>query len=304
MRSPTYVLIDLEFLLTDSQSLHVVDIVDVRELFEAYDIRADYSYERPMTGNNRTVIARASERLADLPKIWSALEYEQIESGLDTSESKQCTLLALRAAVDMAVRDATSRQWLRTREQVDGGPFPGPWMHFQNHGEVEAFLIEYDVARAKPLALSELLVQTAALKQSLRSLSKSTYDGTIAQLARIHNYTSLLDKFPAPAPPESRFPASMEEDAKDMRTANPSRTATEQRRKEIVALCDVYHAHQEEFETELYSIPVAAAADKAEFQTLFDSKSFIDRQSGRAIFNRIPRQNYSRVFKIVKNTPG
>jgi hypothetical protein len=73
MRSPTYVLIDLEFLLTDSQSLHVVDIVDVRELFEAYDIRADYSYERPMTGNNRTVIARASERLADLPKIWSAL---------------------------------------------------------------------------------------------------------------------------------------------------------------------------------------------------------------------------------------
>jgi hypothetical protein len=81
----------------------------VRELFEAFDIRADYSYERPMTGNNRTVIARASERLADLPKIWSAFEYEQIEPGLDTSESKQCTLLALRAAVDMAVRDATSR---------------------------------------------------------------------------------------------------------------------------------------------------------------------------------------------------
>ena len=304
MRSPTYVLIDLEFPLTDSQSLHVVDIVDVRELFEAYDIRADYSYERPMTGNNRTVIARASERLAGLPKIWSALEYEQIEPGLDTSESKQCTLLALRAAVDMAVRDATSRQWLRIREQVDGGPFPGPWMHFQNQGEVEAFLIEYDVARAKPLALGELLAQTAALKQSLRSLSKSTYDGTIAQLARIHNYTSLLDKFPAPVPPNSRFLASTEEDARDMRTSNPSSsTLAEQHRKEIVALCNVYHAHQEEFETELYSIPVAAA-DKAEFQNLFDSKSFIDRQSGRAIFNRIPRQNYSRVFKIVKNTPG
>jgi hypothetical protein len=109
-------------------------------------------------------------------------------------------------------------------------------MHFQNRGEVEAFLIEYDVARAKPLALGELLVQTAALKRSLRSLSKSTYDGTTAQLARIHNYTSLLDKFPAPAPPESRFPASMEEDAKDMRTSNPSCTTTEQRRREVVAL--------------------------------------------------------------------
>lgn len=248
----------------------------MRELFQAYGIRADYSYERPLTGNNCAVLPRASERLADLPRICSALEYEQIEPDLEVSESKQCTLLALRAAIDMAVRDATSRQWLRTREQVDGGLFPGPWMYFKNRDEVEAFLIDYDVTRSKPLALNELRVQTAALKQSLQSLSRPAYDGTITHLARTHNYTSLLDKFTAPAPPHSRFLASTEEDTKDMRTSNPPRTTTKQRRKEIVALCDVYHAHQEEFETELYSIPVAAA-DKAEFQTLFDSKSFIDR---------------------------
>jgi hypothetical protein len=284
-------------------SLHVVDIVDVRELFQAYSIRADYSYERPMTGKNRTVLAQASDRLADLSKIWSALGYEQTEPDLDSNESKEHAFLSLRAAVDMAVRDATSRQWLRTREQVDGGPSPGSWMHFQNRDDLDAFLIEYDVARAKPLALIELRAQTAGLKESLRSLSRSAYDGMIAQLTRTHNYTSLLDKFPAPAP---RYPAAVhaegEGDLKDTRLSNVP-TRAEQRRKDIMALCDRYHAHQEEFETELFSTPVSAA-DKAEFQNLFDSKSFIDKQTGRAKSNRIPKQNYSRVFKIVKNTPG
>jgi hypothetical protein len=288
-----------------SASLHVVDIVDVCELFQAYSIRADYSYERPMTGKNRTVLAQASDRLADLPTIWSALEYEHTESDLNSNESKENAFLSLRAAIDMAVRDATSRQWLRTREQVDGGPFPGPWMHFQNRDDAEAFLIEYDVARAKSLAYAELLVQTATLKQSLRSLSRSTYDGTIAQLARIHNYTSLIEKFPAPVPHYSSAVRAEEEgDTRDTRLSNtPSRTSAEQRRNDIMALCDRYHAHQEEFETELFSTPVSAA-EKAEFQNLFDSKSFIDKQTGRAKSNRIPKQNYSRVFKIVKDTSG
>jgi hypothetical protein len=98
--------------------------------------------------------------------------------------------------------------------------------------------------------------------------------------------------------------ASEEGDARDTRLSNtPSRISAEQRRKDIMALCDRYHADQEEFETELLSTPVSAA-EKAEFQTLFDSKSFIDKQTGRAKCNRIPRQNYSRIFKIVKNTPG
>jgi hypothetical protein len=44
-------------------------------------------------------------------------------------------------------------------------------------------------------------------------------------------------------------------------------------------------------------------ADKTEFEALFDWKAFTDRQ-GRAKFNRIPKQNYQRVFKIVKSTPG
>jgi hypothetical protein len=286
-------------------SLHVVDIIDVRELFQAYSIRADYSYERPMTGKNRAVLARPSERLAGLPKIWSALGYDQTEPDVDSYEFKEHAFLSLRAAVDMAIRDATSRQWLRTREQVDGGPFPGPWVHFQSRGEVEAFLIEYDVAQAKPLAYAELLVQTATLKQSLRSLSRSAYDGVIAQLARTHNYTSLLDTFPAPAPRYLAVVRAEEEgDARDTRLSNtPSRPSAEQRHKDIMTLCDRYHAHQEEFETELYSTPVSAA-DKAEFQSLFDPKSFIDKQTRRAKSNRIPKHNYACVFKIVKNTPG
>jgi hypothetical protein len=276
----------------------------VRELFQAHVVREDYSRQSPMTGGNRTIVARDSERLADLPQTWSALGYQQIEPGPDSYECEERVFLTIRAAVDLAVKDATSSQWLRTREQVDGGPFPGPWMHFQSRKEVEAFLIEYDVARAKPLAQAELRTQTAALKENLRSLSQSAYDSMIAQLALIHNYTSILGKHPAPAVPKPPFPATVSppENAKDTRLSNPQSRTNAERRKDLIALCNAYHASQEEFETELFTTPVPDA-EKAEFQALFDWKAFTDRQ-GRAKFNRIPKQNYPRVFKIVKSTPG
>ena len=149
-----------------------------------------------MAARHRTVIAHDSRRLADLPGIWSALGYQQDEPGSDTYKCEGRSLLTLRAAVDLATRDVTSRQWLRTREQVDGGPFPGPWLHLQSRDEVKAFLIEYDVARSRLLSEYELRTQTAALKEDLRSLSRPAYAGMIAQLARTHNYTSLLDKYP------------------------------------------------------------------------------------------------------------
>jgi hypothetical protein len=102
----------------------------------------------------------------------------------------------------MARIHAVDSRWLRTREQIDGCAYPGPLMQVRSRHDVEALLVEYDVARTNSIDEAELLIRTTALRENIRLISPSTYDGLIIQLARMHNYTYLLDKFPNLADPE------------------------------------------------------------------------------------------------------
>jgi hypothetical protein len=103
----------------------------------------------------------------------------------------------------MATRDVSSQRWLRTREQVDGGTYLGPLMQLRSRGDVEDFLVEYDLARASPITEIQPNVKTSLLKDAFRLISRSAYEAMIDRLARIHNYTHLLDKYPATVVPES-----------------------------------------------------------------------------------------------------
>jgi hypothetical protein len=78
----------------------------------------DYSCRSPMTGSHRTVLCHESEAFSNRSQILSAL-------GVEDSTTRFGCISNLQAAVEMAKIDASSRSWLRTREQVDGGAHGG-----------------------------------------------------------------------------------------------------------------------------------------------------------------------------------
>lgn len=127
-------------------------------------------------------------------QILSGLGYEYGAGALGgrTAESKERTLLHLKAAVDMVVNDTLGPAWLRTQEQIDGGAFPGPWLKPRSDEEVLAFLLEYDAARANPTAAATFSANVNSLISLLPTLSKSVNGTLLEQLARTHNYEYLL----------------------------------------------------------------------------------------------------------------
>jgi hypothetical protein len=111
-------------------------------------------------------------------------------------------LLILSTTVFMASKDSILTGWLRTREQIYGGAYPGPLMQVRSRHDVEDLLINYDVRRTNSIDEAELRIRTTALRENLRLINPSAYDGLILQLARMHNCTHLLEKYPKPADPE------------------------------------------------------------------------------------------------------
>jgi hypothetical protein len=74
-----------------------------------------------MTGNHRTMLRHKLKDLSHHTQIFSALGREWAA----TSTIHIRCFFTLQAAVDMAFKDACSRSWLRTPEQIDGGAYDG-----------------------------------------------------------------------------------------------------------------------------------------------------------------------------------
>jgi hypothetical protein len=74
-----------------------------------------------MTGNHRTMLRHRLKDLSHHTQIFSALGREWAA----TSTIHIRCFFTLQAAVDMAFKDACSRSWLRTPEQIDGGAYDG-----------------------------------------------------------------------------------------------------------------------------------------------------------------------------------
>lgn len=150
-----------------------------------------------MTGSHRTTLQHDWNSLSLASQIIESLGYNVTAYGANDPS----VLRNLRAVGHMARRDSVNPRWLRTREQVDGGVYPDLLMQLRSRQEVEEFLIDYDITRTNPIDKAELQARVAALKKNLRIMSPSAYGGLISQLARIHNCTFLLDKFPKKVEP-------------------------------------------------------------------------------------------------------
>jgi hypothetical protein len=155
-----------------------------------------------MTGSNRTRINHDWDDLSTAEQVWAALEYEEP----DSYGRKERSFANLKAAIDIACKDALSLNWLRTLEQVEGGAFPGPWLKLHSRKQAEDFLIEYDAARASPISCNKMKVQVRALIESLRLLSPTAFDALLGQIARTHNYTQTTMSQRAPIARQSLPP--------------------------------------------------------------------------------------------------
>jgi hypothetical protein len=156
-----------------------------------------------MTGTNRTVLQHDWENLALAKQVIKGLRYTVDAYGAN----ERSVLQNLRAIGFMARRDSVNYRWLRTREQVDGGVYPGPLSRLRSRSEVEDFLIVYDIIRSG--RTDGLQPRLTALKENMRLISASAYDALILQLARIHNCTFLLDQFSKPAATQTSTPTAV-----------------------------------------------------------------------------------------------
>lgn len=123
------------------------------------------------------------------------LPHHETETGTDAYAAlNQKTFCLLKVAVEMAVRDALAPGWLRTREQIDGGAFPGLWLKLPKDHEVTAFLLEYDVSRSHASSQTTWKAKVDVLMMSFFSMSQETRETQVRRLAAIHKYGSLLPK--------------------------------------------------------------------------------------------------------------
>jgi hypothetical protein len=99
----------------------VVELIDVRELSQAWTIRMKYKCRSPMTGSQRAVLDHDLKDLSHHSEIISALGLQEET----TSTVHLGCMSTLRAAVEMTKSDAGSRNWLGTLEQIDGGAYNG-----------------------------------------------------------------------------------------------------------------------------------------------------------------------------------
>jgi hypothetical protein len=254
-----------------------------------------------MTGSNRTRINHDWDDLSTAEQVWAALEYEEP----DLYGRKERSFANLKAAIDIACKDALSLNWLRTLEQVEGGAFPGPWLKLHSRKQAEDFLIEYDAARASPISCNKMKVQVRALIESLRLLSPTAFDALLGQIARTHNYTHLLDNDVPTSSHSSSVAAT--EPATSVRSVAPTPTVPTlplgaELDDDTQECCRKYHRDQEAFEKELRDAPVSPEKKK-EHDSLFDWKPYTDSK-GRSKITPITCDNYPRIFAILDRNPG
>jgi hypothetical protein len=302
----------------------------VNELYQVFLARDDYSRRNTMTGNHRTQINHGWEDLSTADQIRTRLGYKTTWPG----STREHSFLNLKAAIDIACKDALSPNCLRTLEQVEGGAFPGTWLNLHSRKQAEDFLIEYDVARASPISCSKMKVQVRALIESLRLLSPTAFDALVRQIARTHNYTHLLDNDTPTSSRSSSVAAPEVTDAAQNRVEalkvaatspplHPRTTATEpatpvhsvaptpvlptlplgaELDDDTQECCRKYHRDQEAFEKELRDAPVSPEKKKG-YDSLFDWKPYTDSK-GRSKITPITCDNYPRVFAILDCNHG
>jgi hypothetical protein len=282
-----------------------------------------------MTGNHRTELSHNWEDMSTADQIYTSLGHNSLE--VFNGRGKR-SFANLKAAVDIACRDALSSNWLRTLEQIGGGAFPGPWLKLHSRNEAEAFLIEYDVARASPISYNNMKVQVKALIESLRLLSPTAVDALIGQIARTHNYTYLLDNDATTGSPNSSVAnfqvpgaAQNQVEAPDAAATSPPisprPTAVESATpfmapsptlpplplgaeldEEMQEYYEQYHRDQEFFEKFIF-YTYLPWQDEKEYKGLFDWEPYIDR-NGRSKVRPITCDNYPSVFAILDRQPG
>lgn len=289
-----------------------------------------------MTGDHRTNIKHDWEDLSTDHQIWATFGYDTPGSGSKPLARNSRTLLQLKAAVDIATKDAFSTGWLRTLEHIEGGPFPGPWLKLHKRSDVEAFLVEYDVARASPISHSILKTRVKALVESLSALNRKAYDKLIEELAQTHNYTHLLQiRFEAPSddslaastngskniPDVAILHKVAETDSKPLSQVSstlvkpsgavssavaiptlPCLAKGAELDEKTQAYCRQYHRDQEALEKELRDAPVRPE-DKKTYDSLFDWKPYAD-QRGWMKVTPITSGNYPQVFAILSRNKG
>jgi hypothetical protein len=175
-------------------------------------------------------------------------------------------------------------------------------------------------------------VQVKALIESLRLLSPTACDALVGQIARIHNYTHLLESKTSACSGSSSAAVSDISDAAQNDVAvpkvaatglavHPHTTAAEPATPipsaapsptlpplplgaeldgDIQECCSEYHREQEAVEKFLSSAPVSSK-DKEEYDSLFDWKPYTDH-NGRSKTTPITCDNYPRVFAIISRT--
>jgi hypothetical protein len=284
-----------------SQRLQVVDIVDLREMYQAYLVRIDYGSRGPMTGTKRTVLKHDWETLPLASQVIEGLRY--IVDGYGAND--RSVLQNLRAIGFMARRDSASPRWLRTREQVDGGVYPSPLSQLRSRSEVEDFLIVYDIIGVS--RMNGLQHSVAAIKENMRLRGASAYDILILQLARIHNCTFLLDQYPKPAVPQTptatavstttaQTPVTVttsDAPAEDI-PSSPSQATPNKTVQDVVSR---YRLDQKLLEKQLYACRRSIPAPADRFESLFNHDIYRKQCWCTSL------KNYPRVFEMIGRIP-
>lgn len=309
--------------------------MSVDELYQSYLVRSDYSRRPSKTQGKRTQIHHDWKTLPTVNEIGEVLGYMKPGDGYMSPGRNERTLLNLRVAVDVAIRDALSPGWLRTPEQIQGGAFPGPWLKPHSRNAVEAFLIEYDVARASPVGYKKMMMQVDALVKHLHAFSQPIHDNLIEQIARTHNYAHLLVNNsttdlqgssvastvtprndaktlgPAVASPQTESstagvkgtapvpPAAPVPSVTTEPSSSTSAEAAILERKARNLSCE-YHRDQDILNKELYDAAVSSS-DKERLRSLFRGGSGTVEL---AFPSMLQASNYSDAFVILNRTPG
>lgn len=154
-------------------------MIDVRDIMRTYFLRARYARRQPFTGEQRTTLIHQYS--------FSAIEkFCEAKGWLPPTGANSFRAVAIvRAAVGMAVKDATTTTWARTLEQIDGGQFPGP-RRLSTWEDKRRFLSGFDlIAKKVHFGMEEL-------EEMFESILGAEADEVAAKHALRYNYTSLL----------------------------------------------------------------------------------------------------------------
>lgn len=162
-------------------SLHIIDILDVRELNFAYLARTDCKSRTAWTGNQKTQVSYLEE-LPTIEQVWKARKCPvSLSRG---NEMQQRAIADLKSTLNMAVDDACDPGWLRTREQVDGGLF-APKRKLKTWEETRNYLLDFELLMnaSIPKALRESFIRVRKILNN-----EAVDDYHTAQNAKKHNY--------------------------------------------------------------------------------------------------------------------